>query len=444
VKYWIRLDASSEISIYYKEAPCRLSVVTTNPEKSEPVWGHPMGEKYEIPLLKDHHTHTSIYASLGDCIDLSAVRDKKMALSLMTKTRDAITVILGWNSSFYYFEDEELDHLPPVVICNTSFHDFRINNPARKRLSDSHQEIISHIGDGDWVERNLSAILKFVAGIKPCNDDRVRSFFDGYLLKNGVWYAEDMLLAGREFINIFQRIGYLERTRFWADIETFDALDSEAKKYVHGIKIFIDGALGANTAALKEPFRTGERGILVYSDEKLFNTLTQLSKLNKPVAIHAVGDLATDQLLEILTDIQKTEDSIPQIRIEHLQFISKESAETAKSLGIVLSMQPNFSTESIQYADRLPARYCKQNNPFRMLIDEVGYVPGEDLIFGSDGMPHGVQCALEQSLFPPFAEQTLTLEEFIAGYCMPDKKNGYIKIEVDPAKKNIKTEIVSK
>jgi len=79
-----------------------------------------------------------------------------------------------------------------------------------------------------------------------------------------------------------------------------------------------------------------------------------------------------------------------------------------------------------------------------MLIDEVGYVPGEDLIFGSDGMPHGVQSALEQSLFPPFADQALTLEEFIAGYCMPDQKNGYIKIEIDEAKKHIKIEIVSK
>ena len=183
---------------------------------------------------------------------------------------------------------------------------------------------------------------------------------------------------------------------------------------------------------------------MVYSDEKLFNTLTQLSKLNKPVAVHAVGDLATDQLIEILTDIQNSEGCIPQIRIEHAQFISKESAENAKSLGIVLSMQPNFSNESIQYADRLPARYCKHNNPFRMLIDEVGYVPGEDLIFGSDGMPHGVQSALEQSLFPPFADQALTLEEFIAGYCMPDQKNGYIKIAIDEAEKHIKIEIVSK
>jgi len=30
-----------------------------------------------------------------------------------------------------------------------------------------------------------------------------------------------------------------------------------------------------------------------------------------------------------------------------------------------------------------------------MLIDEVDFVPGEDLNFGSDGMPHGVEPALD-------------------------------------------------
>ena len=74
----------------------------------------------------------------------------------MKENTDEITIILGWNSSFYYFEDEELDCLPPVVICNISFHDFLINKPARERLFDSHPDIISHIGDDDWVEGTFS------------------------------------------------------------------------------------------------------------------------------------------------------------------------------------------------------------------------------------------------------------------------------------------------
>jgi hypothetical protein len=100
-------------------------------------------------------------------------------------------------------------------------------------------------------------------------------------------------------------------------------------------------------------------------------------------------------------------------------------------------MQPNFSGDSVSYADRLGARYARQNNPFRMLIDEAGFVPGKDLFFGSDGMPHGAAAALEGALFPPMAGQRLTLEEFAAGYCLPDLEAGWLELSIDPGRKKV-------
>jgi predicted amidohydrolase YtcJ len=128
--------------------------------------------------------------------------------------------------------------------------------------------------------------------------------------------------------------------------------------------------------------------------------------------------------------------------MEHCQFITQENAEKSKELGITLSMQPNFNSDSIQYTDRIAEVYCNNNNPFRMLIDKVGFIPGEDLIFGSDGMPHGAQYALEQTLFPPVPGQALSLEEFVAGYCMPDKENGYVDIEIDEEKQSVTTRVI--
>ena len=66
-----------------------------------------------------------------------------------------------------------------------------------------------------------------------------------------------------------------------------------------------------------------------------------------------------------------------------------------------------------------------------MLIDKAGFVPGEDLILGSDGMPQGAEAALQTALFPPFPQQRLTLDEFTAGYCMRDKSYGQIHLEID-------------
>jgi predicted amidohydrolase YtcJ len=131
------------------------------------------------------------------------------------------------------------------------------------------------------------------------------------------------------------------------------------------------------------------------------------------------------------------------IRIEHAQFIAESTAKRAKALGLHLSMQPNFSEDSVAYADRLPAGYPPRNNPFRMLIDRIGFVPGVDLYFGSDGMPHGAQEALRQSLFPDggYEGQVLTPDEFIAGYCLSDMTHGSIDIEVDPIRRSVRCDV---
>jgi hypothetical protein len=105
-------------------------------------------------------------------------------------------------------------------------------------------------------------------------------------------------------------------------------------------------------------------------------------------------------------------------------------------------MQPNFSDDSAHYARRLPDGHPERNNPFRMLIGEVGYVPGADLLFGSDGMPHGFRAGLRQALFPPHAGQRLTEAEFVAGYCMPDEVAGHIEVQIDPDERSVSGRVV--
>ena len=147
--------------------------------------------------------------------------------------------------------------------------------------------------------------------------------------------------------------------------------------------------------------------------------------------MHAVGDRARDQLLDTVEFARGAGLEFPEVRAEHCQFLTTETAARVRDLGITLSMQPNFSAETLDYTDRLSPELCRRNNPFRMLIDDFGFVPGVDLILGSDGMPHGAANALQMSLFPPLASQELTLDEFVEGYCMPDFSNGHIEIEID-------------
>ena len=396
-----------------------------------------MSTSYQIPLLKDHHTHPSISAAFSGAIKLRHVAEKEQALSLIRSSREDMTVAIGWNTSYYQFSDEDLESFPPVVICNTSLHGFLINAAARKILQPKYPDIIANIDDAEWTEANIYTILKFLTNLSPYDTALLKKFYDEELLPLGVWYAEDMLLPNRELIDQFAEIGYSDRTRLWADEDVLRSLPKEDLNRIDGIKLFTDGALGARTAAISVPFLSGETGILILTDEELKEKLTQLRSFNLPFAIHAIGDLATSQIVNTLHLLRQEYPDFPTIRIEHCQFISKETAVLAKSLGIGLSMQPNFSSDSDNYTDRLPLEFCKTNNPFRMLIDEVGFVPGKDLFFGSDGMPHGAQYALQQSLFPLYDEQRLTIGEFIDGYCMPDMTHGSIQVDVDEHKQTV-------
>jgi predicted amidohydrolase YtcJ len=195
---------------------------------------------------------------------------------------------------------------------------------------------------------------------------------------------------------------------------------------VNGVKLFTDGALGTFTAALTVPYLTGKTGILLMEDNVLADKFYNYMQLGIPLAVHAIGDRAVKQVAGTVSLLRRESGCSGPVRIEHAQFISRDDAFTAKDAGIGLSMQPNFSLDSVMYSDRLPRGYPALNNPFRMLIDEAGFIPGMDLLFGSDGMPHGMLPALRSALFPPFAGQVLTLQEFKDGYCIPGAGNEWL------------------
>ena len=392
-------------------------------------------KKVKIPLLKDHHLHPYMYAALKDCIDLRFVEKKEEALSILKNGKnDDINVVIGWNNSLYSFTDEEIDPLPPSFILNASLHSYTMNKRAADLLMDKNKNMVDRLGDREWAERNFHVVIEFAEMLNPCTSEKLLDYYSD-LLKQGVWFAEEMLLIHEDEIELFKQTGLIDRTRFWIDISTYKTISKDAQRYIRGIKIFTDGAFGSKTANIKTPFLTGEKGIQVFSDDELRQKLLETAELGIAVAIHAIGDGAVDQVLGVLSSVKEEISAIQEIRMEHCQLITKSDAEKAKELGVTLSMQPNFNVDSFFYTDRLPEKYIQQNNPFRMLIDEVGFTPGKDLIFGSDGMPYGVDDSLKCSLFPPYPSQKLTLDEYIAGYCMPDMENGHIE-------QSIATEII--
>ncbi len=398
-----------------------------------------MSRKETIPLLYDHHNHPSQYAAFFDSADLSEVKEKDEAITIIEENtnREEVNVVLGWNNSYYNFNEKDLQKLPPVIICNLSFHGFLSNNKAEEMVEAKYEnkDILEKMKDPSWMEHNLPEIMKFLIQIEGLNQKKLDSLYR-FFLDQGIWKTEDMLVPNEEAIETYKKSSHIERTDLWTDLQTYKSISEKTKKEIKGIKIFTDGALGPKTAAIKETYPEGDEGVLLHDEKSLSELLHKIDK--DMVSIHAIGNRAIETVVNTISNLQDIE--LPEIRIEHAQFIDEDTAEKAKSLGITLSMQPNFSLDSDHYSDRLSGKYLKMNNPFRMLIDKVGFVPGKDLILGSDGMPHGVEAALKSSLFPPYPSQKLTLNEFKEGYCVSDECIGKIEIKIDEDKEEVSVE----
>ena len=188
------------------------------------------------------------------------------------------------------------------------------------------------------------------------------------------------------------------------------------------LKIFTDGALGSQTAALDEPYAgTDDRGILTIDRDEIIDSVARAAAAGIAVAIHAIGDRAVHLALDAIEPTRRTAPALRQ-KIEHVQLVRSDDLGRFASLGIVASMQPIHATSDRDLADRYwgPER-IKRSYPWRTFL-----ASGAFLAFGSDAPVEpidpllGIHSAVarrrpgDKDAWTP--EQRLTIDEALAGY----------------------------
>jgi predicted amidohydrolase YtcJ len=123
-----------------------------------------------------------------------------------------------------------------------------------------------------------------------------------------------------------------------------------------GVKDFMDGALGPQTAAMLDPYEgTGERGMLLKTEKEIIDLGTKAARAGLGLSVHAIGDLANRTLINAIEQVRDFERKsgihpLPQ-RIEHVQLIDPADLPRMKELGIIASMQPIHATSDLEMAD---------------------------------------------------------------------------------------------
>jgi predicted amidohydrolase YtcJ len=163
---------------------------------------------------------------------------------------------------------------------------------------------------------------------------------------------------------------------------------------VGGIKMFADGALGSRTANMLQPYEgePNKWGVTAMDPEEMLEHALKASAAGFSLTIHAIGDRANRDVLNILAEVRAQElraqeprtqegGQRPRHRIEHVQVIDDEDLPRLAQLDVIASVQPIHATSDMIIVDKYwgPKR-AKGAYAFRRLLDS-----GAHLAFGSDG-----------------------------------------------------------
>ncbi|MGE5584747.1 MAG: amidohydrolase [Bacillota bacterium] len=247
------------------------------------------------------------------------------------------------------------------------------------------------------------------------------------------------------------------------------------------LKVFADGALGSQSAALLEPYVTNPEstGILTASGDELVDVISRASRAGIAVAVHAIGDRANRMVLDAFESVarqapketvshptpesgSRTETATATTsqawtgtrtgtaadhgtvagladvaaagmthhaglrhRIEHAQLVHPDDLPRFAALGIIASVQPVHATSDRYIADLHWGKRASLGYAYRSLA-----AAGVRLAFGSDApveAPNpieGIFAAVtrkraDEVLLPGWhTEECLTVEEAVRGYTM--------------------------
>jgi predicted amidohydrolase YtcJ len=146
---------------------------------------------------------------------------------------------------------------------------------------------------------------------------------------------------------------------------------------IGSVKLFADGALGPQTAAMLEPFEASNNlGIATLSEAEMADNVRRANAAGLSCAIHAIGDRACRTVLDVYEQVGLRD---LRNRIEHVQLLHPQDYGRLGKLGVVASMQPTHATSDMLMADKYWGKRSAGAYAWRTQLDA-----GAVLAFGSD------------------------------------------------------------
>jgi predicted amidohydrolase YtcJ len=347
-----------------------------------------------LPGFIDAHTHLMMYAEARMQVDLRHVGSEDEAVARV-KARVERTPEGAWVQGQSWDKNEwpgerfptkrSLDAVAPrhpVALWDHSYHAAWVNSEALRRAgitAETPDPPAGRIGrDADGEPDGMlyeDATLIVDAAIAPPDEDALAAELGRVLADlraRGVTGVHN--IEGDRALRLFQRLHgagtlgmrvllYIPRPALPHAIKLgLEAGFGDDSLRFAGVKLFMDGALGPQTAAMLDPYegRPEYRGLLIMTEPEVLETVSEAAEGGIGVAIHAIGDRAVHTALDgIEAALRKHADAAPgtpppaqRFRLEHVQLAAQADIERMARLGVIASVQPFHAVVDRDTAER--------------------------------------------------------------------------------------------
>ena len=332
-----------------------------------------------FPGFVDSHMHLIGHGERQLKLDLTGLLKEEILDRIREESKrvgsDEWIIGEGWDENLWEdktpitkFDIDQVVSHQPVLLKRVCRHAATVNSKALQLAG-----ISSNIGDipGGKIEKNeqgeLTGVLK----------DSAQQLLNEVLPKIDETYLKNALTAGIESCyrygltgahteDLSYYIGFHDTYRTFKKVieeemkwfrahllvhhHVIDDWQKAGYRYKDGskfiefgaMKIFADGSLGGRTALLSFPYADDPttNGVAIHSYERLQELILKARSLQLPVAIHAIGDLAFEWVLDIIEKFPPPDGT--RDRLIHAVLLRKELMKRARKLPVVLDIQPVF------------------------------------------------------------------------------------------------------
>ena len=390
-----------------------------------------LGAASVLPGFVDAHIHLGKYAlarqqlRLADADSLDAVL-AAVARRAAEMPAGSWIVGRGWDHSTWgrWPNATDLDRVAPahpVALTRKDGHVLWLNSLALL-AADIHSaeqapeggEVVTENGRPSGIlKENAQGLARSV--IPEPDAETRRSALDAAwpaLWRRGITGCHDMGFRGMDLWDDLQAMraeGRLGLRVVWYALDAaFDEAlarglatrRGDAWLRMGGLKLFLDGTLGSQTADLLAPYaeQPTNRGLATMDYEAFCDRVELAASHGLPTAVHAIGDGANRKALDGFASVaarRGAESSVLRQRIEHAQLLHPGDIPRFGAEGVIASMQPIHLAADWVVADRFWADRREHAYAWRALE-----ASGARLAFGSDApiesvdVLQGLRCAV--------------------------------------------------